>query len=227
MGASDVWLLIGSRGARRNSPFPHEEASAVVLFTLDRSRLYVSKTSSAREWTANSEIFFKISTGPLSARVELPRARGPDPKTWPLSGIRNFLDQSQTLIHDSHLWSFFAAGDNRPDVYVGLIASSDLSPDHIPQFPPRPPPPAPRGELGDVVSYQSASGTVLHTLPVLKHGPNTACGGKRIINEVHPDETSCVQLGREIHGPTLCRDLAAPCGLTARYCPRLFAPKGP
>ena len=41
------------------------------------------------------------------------------------------------------------------------------------------------------------------------------------------DEASCVQLGREMHGPTLCRDLAAPCGLTARYCPRLFAPKGP
>jgi hypothetical protein len=54
-------------------------------------------------------------------------------------GIRAsfFLDQSQTLILDGHLWPFFAAGDNRPDVYVGLIASSDLSPEHIPQLPPR------------------------------------------------------------------------------------------
>jgi hypothetical protein len=48
-----------------------------------------------------------------------------------------------------------------------------------------------------------------------------------IIILVHPDEASCVHLGREMHGPALCRDLAAPCGLTARYCPRLFAPKGP
>jgi addiction module HigA family antidote len=32
-----------------------------------------------------------------------------------------FLDQSQTRILDGHLWSFFAAGDNRPDVYVGLL----------------------------------------------------------------------------------------------------------
>ena len=49
-------------------------------------------------------------------------------------GIRAsfFLDQSQTLIFDGHLWSFFAAGDNRPDVYVGLLASSDLSPEHTP-----------------------------------------------------------------------------------------------
>jgi WD40 repeat protein len=54
----------------------------------------------------------------------------------------------------------------------------------------------------------------------------TACKKKSKI-KVHPDEASCVQLGREMHGPTLCRDLAAPCGLTARYGPRLFAPKGP
>jgi hypothetical protein len=38
------------------------------------------------------------------------------------------LDQLQILILNGHLWSFFAAGDNRPDVYVGLIVSSDLSP---------------------------------------------------------------------------------------------------
>jgi hypothetical protein len=48
----------------------------VVLFTLDRSSLYVSKTSSAREWTANSEIFFKFAKGPVSSRVELPQSKG-------------------------------------------------------------------------------------------------------------------------------------------------------
>ena len=61
-----------------------------------------------------------------------------------VKGIRAsfFFDQSQTLILDGHLWSFFAAGDNRPDVYVGLLASPDLSPEHIPPPLPRPPPAA-------------------------------------------------------------------------------------
>ena len=36
--------------------------------------------------------------------------------------IEGYLDQSRTLILDGHLWSFFAAGDGRPDVYVGLLA---------------------------------------------------------------------------------------------------------
>ena len=60
-----------------------------------------------------------------------------------------------------------------------------------------------------------------------KKREETTKDAKKTPKQVHPDEASCVQLGREMHGPTLCRDLAAPCGLTARYGPRLFAPKGP
>ena len=85
-----------------------------------------------------------------------------------------FRDQSQTLIVDGHLWSFFAAGDNRPDVYVGLLAL--ISPRSTSPSSPLGRRRRPRGELGDV--HQFASQIVLHTLPVLKHGPNTACGGK-------------------------------------------------
>ena len=43
---------------------------------------------------------------------------------------------------DGHLWSLLAAGDNRPDVYVGLLLPAKLAPDSTPQLTPRPPPAA-------------------------------------------------------------------------------------